>query len=221
MHDRRLLIGIVVALAAAPAHAQVTDEQLWLQTNASTRLDARTRVTLEGIARFGDMADGLGHSEIGVLVAHAPDRRIELAAGYRHVQDYDHGRRIPNEERLRQMITLRWAGVITTRLRFEQRFSSAGPEVAFRLRPRLGLELPLRDGGPLLFAAQEHFLNFNATDWGVTRGYERVRHTIGVTVPVTRTIRTDIGYLNEYRFGRDGARDRMAHAATLALNLEL
>jgi hypothetical protein len=217
----RHALSLAGLFAAMPACAQITDEQLWLQTNASTRIAERTRITLEGIARFGDTADGLGHVEIGGLVTHAPTRRIELAAGYRHVQDYDHARRIPNEERLRQMITLRWAGVLTTRLRFEQRFSSAGGEVAFRLRPRLGLELPLREGGPVAFATQEHFLNFNGTDWGVIAGYERVRHTLGLTVPLTEGVKADIGYLNEYRFGRDGARDRMAHAATLAVNLEL
>lgn len=216
-----LLFGTIAAFAGMPAHAQVTDEQLWLQTNASTRVSADMRATVEGIARFGDSADGLGHTEVGGLIAYAPTRRIELAAGYRHVQDYDHDRRLPNEERLRQMVTLRWAGVVTTRLRFEQRFSSAGPEVAFRLRPRLGLELPLSKGGPGLFATHEDFLNFNATAWGVAGGYERMRHTLGLTVPLTRGVKADIGYLNEYRFGRDGARDRMTHAATLALNLEL
>jgi hypothetical protein len=211
----------LVVLAVPVARAQVVDEQLWSQANAIVALSQQDSVTLESIARFGDAADGLAHTEFGGFFTHKPSKRVELALGYRHVQDYDHGRPVPNEERLRQMVTVALGAGLSGRLRFEQRFSSGGPAIGLRLRPRLGLDLPLSQGGLRLFATQEHFWNLNRTGWGQRRGYERVRHTLGLSFPLGEKLRADAGYLNEFRPGSGARRDSLTHAATLALNLTL
>ena len=215
------LLSAALLLAPLAAHAQRVDEQLWLQTNGATSLGGGTKLTLEGIARFGDAADGLAHTEFGGQIAYKPSPTVEIALGYRHVQDYDHDRVVPNEERLRQMLTIGLGGGFSGRLRLEERFSSAGPGVGVRIRPRLGYTAPLNDRGLSLFAAHEAFINLNKTDWGVAGGYERMRHTLGLTIPLTGKLKADAGYLNEYRFGRSGKRDQMMHAATLTLNIEL
>lgn len=215
---RSILLTLPLLLAAMPSAAQQTDEQLWLQVNASLGIGAREKVTLEGIGRFSDRAEGFSHAETGILFTHTTRGGIELSLGYRHVEDWDANGRLPNEERLRQMVLVPLGSGFSGRLRFEQRFNSSGSEVGFRLRPRLGFETPLGRGFKL-FAGQEHFLNFNSTAWGARSGYERMRNAAGVSIPLGGNLRGEIGYLNQYRFGRDGGRDRMDHALTFTLNL--
>ncbi len=217
----RALILLPLLLAPLPAMAQQTDEQLWLQTNGSIELSDKDKLTLEGIARFSDRADGFSHYETGLLYTRKLASGIELSFGYRHLGDYNHGIALPNEERTRQMVTVPLGSGFTARLRTEQRFNSAGPQVGFRMRPRIGYEMPLGQGGLKLFATQEHFINLNTTAWGQRSGYERMRNALGVSIPLGGKLRGEVGYLNQYRFGRGGARDQMDHAMTLTLNFNV
>src|SRR5689334_3072880 len=170
---RSILLAVPLLLLATPAAAQQTDEQLWLQTNASLAIAAREKVTLEGIIRFSDRVGGVSHTELGALFTHTTRGGIELSFGYRHVEDWNANGRLPSEERLRQMVLVPLGGGFAGRLRFEERFNSSGGEVGFRLRPRLGYDRPLGSHGLHLFATSEHFLNFNSTSWGARSGYER------------------------------------------------
>ena len=218
---RSILVALPLLLLATPAAAQQTDEQLWLQVNASVTLGAREKMTLESIGRFSDRADGFAHAEIGGLFTHTTRGGIELSLGYRHVEDWNQGVRLANEERLREMVLVPLGAGFTGRLRFEQRFNSGGSEIGFRLRPRLGFETPLNGHGLRLYATQEHFLNLNSTAWGVRGGYERMRNAIGVSISLGGRLRGEIGYLNQYRFGRGGARDQMDHVATFTLSFNV
>ena len=85
-------------------------------------------------------------------------------------------------------------------------------EPPIRIDPSTGLKL---------FATQEHFVNFNTTGWGQRSGYERVRNAVGVSIPLGGKVRGEVGYLNQYRFGRAGKRDTMDHALTLTLNFNI
>lgn len=217
----RPLFLALLLLAPLPAMAQQTDEQLWLQTNGSVELSGNDKLILEGIARFSDRAEGFSHYEAGLLYSHKLASGIELSFGYRHVGDYNHGIALPNEERTRQMVMVPLGSGFNVRLRTEQRFNSSGPQVGFRMRPRLGYEMPLGQKGLKLFATQEHFINFNTTAWGQRSGYERMRNALGVSIPLGGKLRGEVGYLNQYRFGRGGARDQMDHAMTLTLNFNV
>ena len=56
---------------------------------------------------------------------------------------------------------------------------------------------------------------------GQRAGYERMRNIAGLTVPISKAVSTDIGYLNQYRFARDGERPQMDHAVTLQVTVNL
>lgn len=217
----RVLLALALLLAPLPALAQRTDEQLWLAANASTAIGDKERVTLESIGRFSDRAGGFAHSEFGLLGSFMVAKGVEIAAGYRHVEDWDQGRALPNEERLRQMVTVMPARGVLLRFRLEQRFNSSGPAIGVRVRPLLRYSLPVARDGLALFAQHESYLNINDTRWGQRSGYERMRNQGGVTVPLAKQLSADIAYLNQYRFGQDGARDQMDHAAVLSLSLNL
>ncbi|UIJ46724.1 DUF2490 domain-containing protein [Sphingomonas cannabina] len=214
---RRICLALLALTAPAAAHAQQADEQLWLQANATTQT-GDTTLTFETIGRFSDDADGFSHSEIGGLASVPVAKGVDLAFGYRHVEDWDHGHALPNEERLRQMVTVALGSGFAVRARFEQRFNSSGNEVGFRVRPQLRFTRPLTRGGLALFATHESYFNANTTRWGQRRGYERIRNAFGLSFPLLKALRADLGYLNQLRFGRRGARDRMDHAMTFAFN---
>jgi hypothetical protein len=217
----RILLAALPLILATPAAAQQTDEQLWFQVNGAVTIGARDKVTLEGIGRFSDDAGGFSHGEAGLLFTHTTRGGVELSIGYRHLEDWNQGNRLPSEERLRQMILVPLGSGFTGRLRFEQRFNSGGSEIGFRLRPRLGFDTPLNSRGLKLFATQEHFYNFNTTAWGQRHGFERMRNAVGLSIPLGDGVRGEVGYLNQYRYGRDGARDRMDHAATFTLSFNI
>ena len=42
---------------------------------------------------------------------------------------------------------------------------------------------------------------------------------VNASIPLGDNLRGELGYLNQYRFGRDGQRDRMDHVATFTLTL--
>lgn len=215
----RSIFLVVPMFAAAPAMAQQVDEQFWLQTNAQIRLDDKSRVTLEGIARFSDRLDGLFHTEIGGIVSTKVADNVEIGIGYRRVSAHGNST-AADEDRLRQQVIVTF-GRIATRLRVDQRFHPGGDEIGFRIRPLIRYNHPLGDKGVALFAGHESFYLPNSTVWGQRKGYERMRNQIGVTLPVTEGLNADIAYLNQYRFGKGGARDQMDHALSLQLTIAL
>lgn len=214
----RTLLALPLLLAALPARAQRTDDQLWLQASGTVATGKHSEATVETIVRFGDRAKGLSHTEIGGLYTWKIGK-VELALGYRHVEDFNDGRELPNEERTRQHIIVPLGAGFAARVRFEQRFNSAGPAIGHRVRGQLRFTRTLTRGGLGLFAAHETFLNFNDTGWGQRTGIERMRNSIGLGLPLSRQLRLETGYLNQYRFGRNGARDQMDHAITFGLTL--
>lgn len=213
-------MGFLLVFAAAPAHAVDHDEQLWLQANTNMPVAPRTRVTLEQIARFSDRQNGLFQSELGALVQYKATKQVELGVGYRWVGAHN-GNRGANENRVRvQMVGT--FGRVFTRFRIDARFNPRGDEIGFRIRPLVRYNQPLGDkDGVALFATHESFLIPNSTSWGQRSGYERMRNTLGLAIPLGKRVNADLGYLNEYRLGRGGASGQMGHALSLQLTVNL
>jgi hypothetical protein len=214
---RLALLLLPIACATAPVRAQQHDAQAWLQVNTVVPLADTLRVTLEQIARGSDRQAGVYQSEFGAILGLRVADGIELGVGYRKV-GFHSANRAPDEDRLRQHIVVT-AGPLTARLRVDQRFVETGGEVGFRVRPQLRYTHRLGGGRPALFVSHESFWLPNSTAWGQRRGYERMRNIAGVVMPVGRTVSADLGYLNQYRLGRGGARPQMEHALMLQLTI--
>ncbi|VXD02112.1 DUF2490 domain-containing protein [Sphingomonas sp. 8AM] len=206
-------------LFAAPAAAQVEDQQFWEQVNVNVPLTPEVRVTLEQIGRWGERADGISQTEYGGLLGWKVSKAVELGFGYRRVGLYSASGPSVHENRLRQQMVLTH-GNLFARLRVDERFNPGGDEIGVRIRPLLRRNFPLRRAGFALFASHESFVLPNSTRWGQRSGYERMRNMLGVTIPlITRKALLDIGYLNQYRFGRNGIRPQMEHALSLQLTI--
>lgn len=206
-------------LMASPALAQQQDGQLWFQANTSLPVANRVRLTLEQIARFSDRQGGLFQTEFGGLVSYRVLDGVEIGFGYRKVGSHN-GNRNADEDRLRQQIVGTF-GPVSTRFRVDERFDPRGPEVGIRIRPLLRVNRRLGAGRLALFASHESFFLPNSTDWGQRAGYERMRNIVGVVLPIGRDVAADVGYLNQYRFGREDARSQMDHALTVQLNINV
>lgn len=215
---RSILLAMPILAIASPALAQQEDAQIWLQTNAQVPVSDKLRLTVEGIARFSDRTNGLFHTEIGGILGYKLNDNVEIGFGYRHVGSHG-GNSADDENRLRQhvIVTL---GRITTRLRVDERFHPDGSEIGFRIRPLLRYNHPIGKDYAL-FISHESFFMANDTKWGQRAGYDRVRNIAGVTIPIAKGVSGDLGYLNQYRFPRNGSRAQMDHALNFQLTLSL
>jgi hypothetical protein len=198
--------------------AQQHDEQLWLQVNTNVQVAPRLRLTLEQIGRFSDRQQGLYQTEFGAILGLNVSRNVELGFGYRKVGFHNLNTGAP-EDRLRQHVVATF-GPVTTRLRVDERFHPDGNEIGFRIRPLVRYNWRLGKGRPTPFVSHESFWLPNSTRWGQRSGYERMRNILGVALPLGRAV-ADIGYLNQYRPGRDGGRGQMDHALNLQLTINL
>jgi len=216
---RHCLLAAPLLLAAMPVAAQQEDEQLWTQINTNVPLAKDWRVTLEQIARFSDRQDGLFQTEFGGIVGHKLNKHVEIGFGYRWVGAHN-GNSGANENRVRQHILLTY-GSFFGRFRVDERFNPRGNEIGIRIRPLLRYNHKIGTDGWAAFISHESFILPNGTSWGQRRGYERMRNIIGATLPVVKQVSADVGYLNQYRFGRSGAQDQMDHALTVQLTINL
>lgn len=206
-------------LIAAPALAQQEDTQAWEQINLVVPVATDLRLTLEQIARTSDRQGGIYTSEFGGLIGWRVADGVELGFGYRRVSGYN-GNSAPDEDRLRQQIVVS-RGRFSGRFRLDERFSRGGTGVGFRIRPLIRYNLPLKPTRVALFVSHESFFLPNSTRWGQRAGYERMRNILGLSVPLGKAVTADVGYLNQYRLGRGGARAQMDHALTVQLTINL
>lgn len=213
---RRLIL--VMAICATPAFASQQDEQFWFQANTNVPLAPRVKLTLEQIARTSDRAGGLYQTEFGGLLSYKVRPNVEIGFGYRKVGS--HNGVGDDEDRIRQQIVATFGSVVT-RFRVDERFNPRGDEIGFRIRPLVRYNHKFGKGGFGVFASHESLILANSTSWGQRAGWDRMRNAAGFIVPLGKSVSSDIGYLNQYRFARGGGRAQMDHALTLQLTINL
>jgi len=201
-------------LAALPSIAEADDGQVWLSANARGPIAGRVELGVETIERFGrDGEGGLYESENVAMLGFRFDRAT-LAAGYVRDIAY-HGAGATIEQRARQDFSVDHLAtigglVIGTRLRAEERWRDGSSGTGVRIRPFVRLTLPVT-GKLNLLASHESFVNLGGGA-GQRGGYDRARDFLGVGVPMTKRVRVEIGYLNQWT---RGARTVGAAAFTL------
>ena len=201
-------------LAALPSVAEADDGQVWLSANARGPIAGRVELGVEAIERFGrDGEGGLYESENVAMLGFRFDRAT-LAAGYVRDIAY-HGAGATIEQRARQDFSVDHLAtigglVIGTRLRAEERWRDGSSGTGVRIRPFVRLTLPVT-GKLNLLASHESFVNLGGGA-GQRGGYDRARDFLGVGVPMTKRVRVEIGYLNQWT---RGARTVGAAAFTL------
>lgn len=118
------------------------------------------------------------------------------------------------------------------RTRLERRSIADSPEIGWRLRQRLAMDVALPRPGTAVVFHTEPMVALNDTVWGQASGFDRVRAYAGASLPVgtlavcsasvmpgtdcRARIRLDAGYLNEWP-PRAGREDLVDHVLVVSL----
>lgn len=203
------------ALALLPSTARANDEafEFWLNPSISTDLDDDTGIEFETAQRFRSSADGRVDTYFGRLwwQQRMADHMTLGGAVERRIND---GGR--DETRTMQQLSTRH-GLIRTRLRLEQRWVDGAEQLGLRLRPRLGIAVPIDDAGRWSFGTDaELFLTLRSTSDGGDSGLTGLRTQIGVSFDATDALSISAVYLRQQDF-EDDAPDVIGHAPLIGV----
>ena len=201
------------ALVATPAAAQDEAFELWLNPSIGADLDQDTGIELETAQRLRDSADGRVDTYFfrfwvkqdiaeGFTLAGAVEQRIN-----------DGGN---DETRTMQQLS-GTHGIIKGRLRLEQRFVDGADRMGLRLRPRLGVEVPLGESGRWTAGADaELFWTLRGNNLGSDEGITGLRTQIGIGYDVNDQLALSLTYLRQQDF-EDDAPDEIGHAPLIGI----
>jgi hypothetical protein len=213
-----LLLGV---FSSSAAWAQ-SDKQLWAVTSGTAKLSDKWRLSEEIVARFSDQRNGLYEVELNTLVGRAIGKGVTIWAGYTHDPQYAGGHFTIMEHRAREQVTFDnlaqiGPGKLSARIRSEQRWRHGLDGTGWRVRPYVKYSLPLH-GKVALNLSAEPFFNLNRTVFQKQSGLDRVRSLISFSVPLSKRLTGEAGYMNQHGFVRAGP-DTNDHIAYFALSL--
>jgi hypothetical protein len=221
----RFRILAFVAALVTPAAAWATDDgQLWTNANATVKLSDRWRLSEEMTVRFSDNKNGLYELESNTLLGYRFNKIVTFWAGYTHNPQYSAGHFTRMEHRAREQVTFDsfaklGSGKLSGRLRMEQRWREGLDGTGWRLRPYLKYSMPLQ-GKVNLNLSSEPFINFNTTSFQAKKGLDRVRNLVTVSIPVSKRVTGEVGYMNQHLF-LSGQPDESDHVAYFGLSMNL
>ena len=217
-----LAVASLALAAAGAAWATDTDTQAWSVVQASGALSDKMTLTVDGQARFSDDASRLGQVIFRPSLGWRLDTTTTVSAGYAYVRSTPKGRSTTHEHRGWQQLSYRLAGdgkgvTLTGRTRLEQRWVEDRDGTGWRMRQQVRFTTPLKDGVRGV-AWTEAFVGLNQTRWGQRDGLHLWRSFAGVSVPISKAVTLEPGYLHQraYRTGPD----QVTHAAAVWINLQ-
>lgn len=215
------LAGLALARAGT-AHATDEDTQVWSIVNATGALSDKVVLAVEGQARLSDDASRLGQAIVRPSVGWRLDGSKTASLGYAYSRSTPKGRPATEEHRGWQQLVYRLAGdgtglTLTGRTRLEQRWVEGRDGTGWRVRQQVRVTAPVKDRVRGV-AWTESFVGFNQTSWGQRDGLHLWRSFAGVSVPISKTVTLEPGYLHQRAF-RTGP-DAVTHAAAVWINLQ-
>lgn len=210
-----ILTALGAALLHTPAAASDDGFELWLNPSASFDLDGNTGVEIETAQRFRSASDGRPDTYFLRLWLNQElsDAVTISGAAERRINDGD-----DDETRVMQQLSTRH-GVLRTLLRLEQRLVDGAGRTGLRLRPRLGVSVPMSgDGRWLLQANTELFFTLRSTGAGGDEGLTGLRTQLGASYDLTKNLSLSAVYLRQQDI-RNGAPDRIGHAPLIGIEL--
>jgi len=212
-----LALGTLPAIAA-PAHAD--DFQHWETVNISVALPEAFKISSETVLRTSD-ARGFYEVEQNVMLGKKLNKMVTVWLGYTFDPAYSHGNFVRREHRFRQQVSFdNFATIgkvkLSGRLRLEQRWREGISGTGWRLRPQIKASMPFVGKTTLSFASEE-FIDLNNTAFQQVDDLERMRNSVTVTIPLSKKINLDVGYLNQHGFVPVGA-DTHDHVLTSGIS---
>lgn len=218
---RKLLTALAFGtLPAIAAPAQADDFQHWETVNVSVALPESFKLSSETVLRTSD-ARGFYEVEQNLMLGKKLNKVVTVWLGYTFDPAYSHGTFVRREHRFRQQVSFDGFAKIgkvklSGRLRLEQRWREGITGTAWRLRPQIKASMPFVGKSTLAFASEE-FIDLNNTAFQRVDDLERMRNSVTVTIPLSKKISLDVGYLNQHGFV-PGAPDTHDHVLTTGIN---
>ena len=218
----RILLGTstlaALSLLATPAMANEEDANIWLAQTSTINLGDDMTLWLEAQERFTNDASRLGQLLIRPAIGYKLDATTTVSLGYAYVHTDPLVGASSDEHRIFQQLSTRLAGdgrgvTVTSRTRLEQRFFEGQDGTGWRLRQQVRITAPLM-GKARLALWTEPFIGLNQTRFQ-RDGIGLWRNFAGVSIPVSRQLTLEPGYLNQQV--RRVGRDRTDHVASLTL----
>ena len=196
-------VAVVMAAGASPAMAD--DFQHWESVNVTVNLPDNFKVSSETVLRTSD-ARGFYEVEQNLMLGKKLNKKVTVWLGYTFDPLYSHGTFIRREHRFRQQVNVDGFATLgkvkfSGRLRLEERWREGIPGTAWRLRPQVKASMPFIGKTTLSFATEE-FIDLNNTAFQPVDDFERMRNSVTVTVPLSKKVNLDLGYLYQHGFVR-------------------
>ena len=206
---------LLLALAFAPAAASANDNgaELWFNPSVSFDLDNDTGIEIETAQRFRSAGDGRPDTYFARLWMNQKVAKNATLSGAieRRINDG-----ASNETRLIQQLSTSH-GVMRTRLRLEQRFVDNADRAGLRVRPRIGVSLPMDADKKWKFKTDaEFFLTLRSTSFGGDDGLTGLRTQTGVSYEISDNLVLSAAYLRQQDFNAGGS-DRVGHAPIIGI----
>ncbi|MFN3313654.1 MAG: DUF2490 domain-containing protein [Hyphomonas sp.] len=207
-----------LSLLALTAHAKAcaTDDGLefWVNPSASFTVDGDREFEIETAQRLRNASDGRADTYFGRLWLHQKLATGATVSGAVERRVNDGG---TDEKRLMQQVSTRH-GVVKTRFRLEQRFVDGAERAGLRLRPRIGVAIPLGDEGRWSFRSDaELFLTLQSTSRTGDEGLTGLRTQIGFGYELSDRVSLSAGYLRQQDIVA-GRPDTVGHAPIIAID---
>ena len=212
----RLHLALAATAALAlPAAANASDDgaELWFNPSISFDLDNDTGIEIETAQRFRDAGDGRADTYFARLWVNQEVADNVTLSGAVEQRINDGG---DDETRLIQQLSTRH-GILRTRLRLEQRFVDDADRMGLRLRPRLGVSVPLDADGKWAFKSDaELFLTLRSNSVGGDDGLTGLRTQVGFSYDLNDNFTLSAAYLRQQDI-RDGRPDTVGHAPIIGI----
>lgn len=219
MLRKTLAIAAAVVIAASGSPAFADDFQHWESVNVTVNLPDSFKVSSETVLRTSD-ARGFYEVEQSLMLGKKLNKKVTVWLGYTFDPLYSHGTFIRREHRFRQQVNFDGFATLgkvkfSGRLRLEERWREGIPGTAWRLRPQVKAAVPFVGKSTLTFATEE-FIDLNNTAFQPVDDFERMRNSVTITVPLSKKVNLDFGYLYQHGFVRAGI-DTHDHVLTTGI----
>jgi hypothetical protein len=215
--NTRLLGAALAVCLSTPALAEENRLEGWFEAVIAKDLGKGNFVELQTQQRARGKSNPIGDTQVYRLWLGRDVRGVEVSAGIHRSKEGS-----VRETRLIQQASYKLpVKGVKGRTRLEQRFIDDAARTGWRIRQRVGLTLPLtsaKDGWELVGNA-EGFFTLRATSPGGQTGLTGLRNFAGVERSFGK-LDLSIGYTRQQNI-RKGAPDRVGHAPTLGITLNL
>lgn len=213
----RSFAGLCCLVCSTPALAEDNYLEAWFDGSVVAPLKGKTFVEFQTQQRLRGDSNPTGDSQVYRLWLGTKIGKVTAMAGVHRSKEGS-----TRETRLMQQASYSFSGTpLKGRTRLEQRFVDDTGRTGWRLRQRIGVAIPLssKDDGWTLSGNAEGFWTLRPTAAGGQTGLTGLRTFLGVERSFGE-VDLELGYTRQQNI-RDNAPDRVGHAPTLGLTINL